>query len=701
MFQASGWKLANQSEVVLPADASTGGQQQKVRILKRFDFSHNTMTMSAVVEHQPSGERGVYCKGSYEQVAKRCLPSSVPSEFAQVAQEHAYGGKYVLAIAGRALTGGSVDALSSREDVERDLVMLGLLLFKNPLRKDTRRTIERLREGEVRSVMITGDAAGTAICIAKEAALVAEGVPVLLGDLREGDSKGGVAWKCQDDDLTALNELLLGNDWLTWRKNYKQWRGGGTTGARGEAGRVRSGSSEEPPALERRASCPPFKGGWLSPSGPAGAAAAAGESTTAAATSAAAAEEEYTFSTEELVLSRLFEWCELAVTQRAWEWLLQTQCSPDLRKVLLGSRQATLKKGKALSSGKGDSSLAWELLTSIRIFARATPTGKISVVEGLMSQGLITSMSGDGGNDSGALRTAHVGMALSSATSATVVAPFTTNRASVAPIVDLLREGRAALATSFAGYKYCIHYGLLNSVFKFLVYWFGVGQPMTARYLQDLVGFLSFSWAISLSRPASDLVGDRPTSSLFSLVTVSSVVGMWVFNMIFMFSGIYLIMAHEDFVPFPVHLVRITQWWKLSRNWETTTIFFIYTFQQFWSAVVFSFGHLFRLSWYDNLTLLGLAASGFGFLSLLMLMEPCGLTRAFHLAYELVDHHEPWSPELSCPAMPKSLRWQLFALIATNMTVVAVWEQAIVYGAVGRYLRDRWRYLSKHVTLRL
>jgi hypothetical protein len=33
-------------------------------------------------------------------------------------------------------------------------------------------------------------------------------------------------------------------------------------------------------------------------------------------------------------------------------------------------------------------------------------------------------------------------MALSSATSATVVAPFTTNRPSVAPIADLLREGR-------------------------------------------------------------------------------------------------------------------------------------------------------------------------------------------------------------------------------------------------------------------
>ena len=75
-----------------------------------------------------------------------------------------------------------------------------------------------------------------------------------------------------------------------------------------------------------------------------------------------------------------------------------------------------------------------------------------------------------------------------------------------------------------------------------------------------------------------------------------------------------------------VHKVRITQWWKLNRNWEVTTLFFTrlgakssaslqscrqsasyrsdilrYTFQLFWSAVVYSFGDVFRLPWYTNL----------------------------------------------------------------------------------------------------
>eukprot|EP00434_Breviolum_minutum_P022080 symbB.v1.2.019493.t1/scaffold1595.1/size109920/2 len=100
-------------------------------------------------------------------------------------------------------------------------------------------------------------------------------------------------------------------------------------------------------------------------------------------------DQDFVFSTEEIVLSRLYEWCELAVTQRAYEWLAAQQCSPDLRRVLLGSRLTSLKKGKVLGSGKGHTSLLWELLTCIRIFARMTPNGKINVVEGFMSQGLM------------------------------------------------------------------------------------------------------------------------------------------------------------------------------------------------------------------------------------------------------------------------------------------------------------------------
>lgn len=44
----------------------------------------------------------------------------------------------------------------------------------------------------------------------------------------------------------------------------------------------------------------------------------------------------------------------------------------------------------------------------------------------------------------------------------------------VASAVDLVKEGRGALHTSFACYKFLITYGLLFSILKLVSYWYGL-----------------------------------------------------------------------------------------------------------------------------------------------------------------------------------------------------------------------------------
>ncbi|CAJ1446335.1 unnamed protein product [Effrenium voratum] len=88
MFQASGWTLSSATRV----QGAFANQPHEVEITrlgeraveKRFDFSHSTMTMSAIVQHKPSKERGVYVKGSFEHVLRLCRPESVPENFPQV-----------------------------------------------------------------------------------------------------------------------------------------------------------------------------------------------------------------------------------------------------------------------------------------------------------------------------------------------------------------------------------------------------------------------------------------------------------------------------------------------------------------------------------------------------------------------------------------------------------------------------------------
>lgn len=131
--------------------------------------------------------------------------------------------------------------------------------------------------------------------------------------------------------------------------------------------------------------------------------------------------------------------CELVITGKAFCWLMD---HGQMRKYLF--------------------------LT--RVFARMTPVDKMQCVE-LMMEKAITAMCGDGGNDCGALRSAHVGIAMSEA-EASVVSPFSTPNRSVQSCVDLLIQGRAALATSFASYKYLIMYGEIMASVKFCVFYY-------------------------------------------------------------------------------------------------------------------------------------------------------------------------------------------------------------------------------------
>jgi magnesium-transporting ATPase (P-type) len=112
---------------------------------------------------------------------------------------------------------------------------------------------------------------------------------------------------------------------------------------------------------------------------------------------------------------------------------------------------------------QADRDYALSLIENIRVFGRCTPNDKISAVATLSDKGYITLMCGDGGNDCGALKTAHVGIALSDA-EASIVSPFTSLDKCITSVPEVLKEGRCALASAFASYKYMIMYGQIEMI---------------------------------------------------------------------------------------------------------------------------------------------------------------------------------------------------------------------------------------------
>ena len=103
------------------------------------------------------------------------------------------------------------------------------------------------------------------------------------------------------------------------------------------------------------------------------------------------------------------------------------------------------------------------LIASAVVFARMGPDQKAQLIEDLQaivrmygfpvprsySKGYVAGMCGDGANDCGALKAAHVGISLSEA-EASIAAPFTSRIPDISCVLNLIKEGRCSLVTSFS-----------------------------------------------------------------------------------------------------------------------------------------------------------------------------------------------------------------------------------------------------------
>uniref|UniRef100_A0A8C7NFT0 ATPase 13A3 n=1 Tax=Oncorhynchus mykiss TaxID=8022 RepID=A0A8C7NFT0_ONCMY len=97
------------------------------------------------------------------------------------------------------------------------------------------------------------------------------------------------------------------------------------------------------------------------------------------------------------------------------------------------------------------------------VFARMAPDQKTQLIEALQSVDYFVGMCGDGANDCGALKRAHGGISLSEL-EASVASPFTSRTPNISCVPSLIREGRAALITSFCVFKFMALYSIIQYI---------------------------------------------------------------------------------------------------------------------------------------------------------------------------------------------------------------------------------------------
>lgn len=119
----------------------------------------------------------MFTKGAPEMIAHLCQPESVPANFKSVLKSYTLQGYRVLALGCKTLkrrqNWWEIQKMS-REAIETDIELLGLLVMHNALKKDTLRSIRILHEARLSSVMVTGDNLQTAITVARQCEIISK-----------------------------------------------------------------------------------------------------------------------------------------------------------------------------------------------------------------------------------------------------------------------------------------------------------------------------------------------------------------------------------------------------------------------------------------------------------------------------------------------------------------------------------------------
>ncbi|KAJ9060291.1 hypothetical protein DSO57_1032328 [Entomophthora muscae] len=581
MFTSTKWKL--QTPQIPEYIDTIEGPNRVAHILRRFEFVHARASMSVAVLDEITGHVHVFIKGSFEKMG--ALAANLPNDYNTATTRLAAEGCYVLAVAHRDLgivTKQQVDAMT-REEMEGNADLLGLVVFKNQLKDDTRASILELKRGSTRTVMITGDTALTGIYIARASGMMSESSRVYLGDL---GSDGEVFWMDAKNATAGKEEPLLS-----------------TSAVRGLFPRDGVGSI-----------------------------------------------------------------VELAVTGRAFNRLIETE---EVR----------------------------DLLLNVRVFARMLPQDKVHCIQLHMERG-VTAMCGDGGNDCGALRAAHVGIALSEA-EASIVAAFSSSNRSVSSCVELLRQGRAALATSFANYKFLILYGETMAFLKLHTFYFSISPSQNLWILVDAFITVGLTFALTQSQAADRLSSTRPTARILGPETLASALGQIFINAAFLM-GAFGILFKQPFFKcheFDASAVDLSKWYLLGDNFESMLLSFLVLFHFVNSAFVFNLGYKFRSAFYRNYLLIFIWGSFIILIMYVLLADPNWVGCALRLncgdpdvieslgyprpTFDIIKYNIPHGHNV----FPTSFRYFLAGYCIANMVAGILWETLVVLGPVRNWAK--------------
>ncbi|XP_058170497.1 polyamine-transporting ATPase 13A3 [Anopheles ziemanni] len=525
-----------------------------IGIVREFSFTSALQRMSVITRKVSDNHFNVYVKGSPEMISSLCRPESIPEDFQSKLGFYAQQGYRIIAIAykqlDKKLNYPKVQKIA-REKVECELKFLGFVILENRLKTDTEEVIESLNAANIRSVMVTGDNLLTAASVAHDCGMILPGQSLVTLTAHVDKINPDQYFLSYDiTGQTPLTNSDIIND-----------------------NRVASEVKEN--------------GG------------------------------NYALMTESNSISSSIDTCTIS-TQLSGGGVIDKD---HVHRITIDDGPDddcnSMKNGDGLHAlaGKGGSfrfaltGKTWaiinehfpELVQTVTtfgtVFARMSPDQKQHLITGLQNLGYYVAMCGDGANDCGALKAAHTGISLSEAESS-VASPFTSKNPTIACVPNVIKEGRAALVTSFGIFKFMAAYSLVQ--FASVVILYSIDSNLTDwQYLYiDLfiISIVAFFFGKTSSYDGP-LVKQTPSNSLISLAPLLSLALHMMVAIGIQMAGWYHVQAQPWFEPFNYTSDR-----DLNDHgcFENYTVFCVSCFQYLILAIVFSKGAPYRKSIFSN-----------------------------------------------------------------------------------------------------
>ncbi|NWH81914.1 AT134 ATPase, partial [Piaya cayana] len=344
-----------------------------------------------------------------------------------------------------------------------------------------------------------------------------------------------------------------------------------------------------------------------------------------------------------------------------------------------------------------------KLLLSGTVFARMSPGQKSSLVEEFQKLDYFVGMCGDGANDCGALKVAHAGISLSEQ-EASVASPFTSQTPSIACVPELIREGRAALITSFCMFKYMALYSTIQYLAVLLLYWQLNSLGNYQFLFQDLAITTVIGVTMGFTGAYPKLVPYRPPSQLISPPLLLSVVLNILFSLSMQIFGFLMVQKQPWYSKTDIHSACLSTHNHTENNssisslglhgirdgyneqmdngyksYENTTVWLLSTINCLIVALVFSKGKPFRQPIYTNYVFILALTGQLGICLFLVFADIDGV-------YSVMD--------LVCT--PTMWRISMMIMLAVTLAVSFLVEETIIENrSLWLLLKKTFQYHSK------